>query len=294
MKFTIKNRNNFFGRVVLIGSSGIISKNLQKKLKIQKIDHLVIGSKNINLLKSKSHISLKKKLKKNDTVVFIAAEAPVKNEKMLINNLIMSSTLVMATKNKVLRQVIYISSDAVYADNDKKIDEKSITAPDSFHGIMHLSREKVFQSHFSKNLLILRPTLIYGKEDGHLGYGPNKFLSLALKKLPISIFGNGEEKRDHVYIDYLINIIFRCINRRALGILNLVSGEVNNFRYIAETIQKKLDIKKRIVKLKRTGPMPHNGYRAFNTKRLKCFFGDIKNILIDEGLDKYIKNFNSL
>jgi UDP-glucose 4-epimerase len=291
MKFTINNRNNFFGRVVLIGSSGIISKNLQKKLKIQKIDHLVIGSKNINLLKPKSHILLKKKLKRNDTVVFIAAEAPVKNEKMLINNLIMSSTLVMASKNKVLRQVIYISSDAVYADNNKKIDEKSITAPDSFHGLMHLSREKVFQSHFNKNLLILRPTLIYGKEDSHLGYGPNKFLSLALKKLPISIFGNGEEKRDHVYIDYLINIIFRCINRKALGILNLVSGEVNDFRYIAETIQKKLYIKKRIIKLKRNSPMPHNGYRAFNTKRLKSFFGDIKKILIGEGLDKYIKKF---
>ena len=61
MKFTINNRNNFFGRVVLIGSSGIISKNLQKKLTIQKIDYLVIGSKNINLLKPKSHILLKKK-----------------------------------------------------------------------------------------------------------------------------------------------------------------------------------------------------------------------------------------
>ena len=71
MKFTIKNRNNFFGRVVLIGSSGIISKNLQKKLKIEKIDHLVIGSKNINLLKSKSHISLKKKLKKNDKIEIV-------------------------------------------------------------------------------------------------------------------------------------------------------------------------------------------------------------------------------
>ena len=228
---------------------------------------------------------------KNDTIVFIAAEAPVKNEKMLINNLIMSSTLVSALKNKILRQFIYVSSDAVYADSKKKINEKSSKAPDSFHGLMHLSREKTFQSYFSKNLLILRPTLIYGKEDTHLGYGPNKFLFLALKKLPLSIFGNGEEKRDHVYIDYLIDIFFKCINRKASGALNLVSGQVSSFRYIAETIQKKLDIKSKIIKIKRSGPMPHNGYRAFDIKTLNTFFGKIKKISINDGLNRYIEKF---
>ena len=291
MNFKINNKSSFYGRVVIIGSSGIISKNLQNKLKKNKINHLVIGSKKINLLKPKSFISLRNKIKKNDTIVFIAAEAPVKNEKMLINNLIMSSTLVSALKNKILRQFIYVSSDAVYADSKKKINEKSSKAPDSFHGLMHLSREKTFQSYFSKNLLILRPTLIYGKEDTHLGYGPNKFLFLALKKLPLSIFGNGEEKRDHVYIDYLIDIFFKCINRKASGALNLVSGQVSSFRYIAETIQKKLNIKSKIIKIKRSGPMPHNGYRAFDVKTLNTFFGKIKKISINDGLNRYIEKF---
>jgi len=291
MNFKINNKSNFSGRVVIIGSSGIISKNLQNKLKNNRINHLVIGSKKINLLKPKSFISLRKKIKKNDTIVFIAAEAPVKNEKMLINNLIMSSTLVTALKNKILRQFIYISSDAVYADSKKKINEKSLKAPDSFHGLMHLSREKTFQSYFSKNLLILRPTLIYGKEDTHLGYGPNKFLSLALQKLPLSIFGNGEEKRDHVYIDYLIDILFKCINRKASGTLNLVSGQVSSFRYIAETIQKKLNIKSKIIRIKRSGPMPHNGYRAFDIKTLNTFFGKVKKISINDGLNRYIEKF---
>lgn len=291
MDFKINNNSRFYGRVVIIGSSGIISKNLQNKLKINKISYLVIGSKKVNLLNPKSFIPLRKKIKKNDTIVFIAAEAPVKNEKMLINNLIMSSTLVKALKNKILRQFIYISSDAVYADSKKKINEKSLKEPDSFHGLMHLSREKVFQSYFSKNLLILRPTLIYGKEDTHLGYGPNKFLYLALKKLPLSVFGNGEEKRDHIYIDYLIDIVFKCINKKALGILNLVSGQVCSFRYIAEVIQKKLNINSKIIRIKRVGPMPHNGYRAFDVKKLNVFFSNVKKISINDGLNRYIKKF---
>ena len=96
-------------------------KELNQVLKTNKVNYLVIGSKKVNLLNPKSFIILRKKIMKYDTIVFIAAEAPVKNEKMMINNLIMSSNLVKALKSKIIRQIIYISSDAVYADSKKKI-----------------------------------------------------------------------------------------------------------------------------------------------------------------------------
>jgi len=289
MNFTIKNKNSFIGRAVIIGSSGIISKNLQKKLKAHKENYLVIGSKEVNLIKLNAFKILQKKIKKNDTVIIIAAEAPVKNEIMFINNLKMANNLVKALSEKILRQIIYISSDAVYADV-KKINEKTLKAPGSLHGLMHLVREKIFESNFGKNLLILRPTLIYGVSDTHKGYGPNQFIFRALNKLQISIFGNGEEKRDHIYIDYLVDILFRCIQRSAFGVLNLASGEVSSFLDIAKLVQKKIFTKSKIIKIKRNGPMPHNGYRAFDTKNLEFFFSDIKKILINDGLNKYINN----
>ena len=49
-----------------------------------------------------------------------------------------------------------------------------------------------------------------------------------------------------------------------MGILNAASGQVYSFRYLAELIIKIINSKSKIVKLKRIGAMPHNGYRAFN------------------------------
>ena len=85
------------------------------------------------------------------------------------------------------QHLIYISSDAVYKDIKTKINENSKTEPKSLHGIMHLTRELLFGAHFN-NLCILRPTLIYGEEDPHNGYGPNQFIRLAKKNYPIKIY----------------------------------------------------------------------------------------------------------
>ena len=48
-------------RIVIIGSSGIISQNLQKKLKEKKLKFVTFGRKDINLKTNKSHDVLKKK-----------------------------------------------------------------------------------------------------------------------------------------------------------------------------------------------------------------------------------------
>ena len=48
-------------RIVIIGSSGIISQNLQKKLKEKKLFFLTFGRKNFDLKKNRSYEMLKKK-----------------------------------------------------------------------------------------------------------------------------------------------------------------------------------------------------------------------------------------
>ena len=100
--------------------------------------------------------------------------------------------------------------------------------------------------------------------DTHLGYGPNKFIKLALSKKSISLFGNGEERRDHIYIDDLIAILFKCILYNGTGIINATTGKVYSFLKIANLTNKICKNKMPIIKLKRIGPMPHKGYRPFN------------------------------
>jgi len=289
-RFTNSSKERI-NRVIILGSSGIISTNLQRLLKSKNINTLTIGSSKLNLKKN-TYKDLRKKIKKNDIVIFIAAEAPVKNTEMFFNNLQMCRTVCKSLENKKIKQLIYISSDAVYGDDKKKITEKSNILPGSLHGLMHSTREKILKDKFNKILCILRPTLIYGSGDTHNGYGPNRFIDLALKSKKISIFGNGEEKRDHIFIEDLVNIIVKCLEKKALGILNLASGKVYSFKKIAQEVINLTNSDSKIKKIKRNGPMPHNGYRPFNTNLLKKYFKEIKLSSLNVGIKKYLNSIS--
>ena len=285
----IHNQKKNPKRVLLLGSSGIICKNLIEIFKKNKIKYKSIGSNNINLKDRNSFKKLKKVVKKNDVVVFLAAEAPVKNFKMLLNNIDILNSVIDGVDSKIISQLIYLSSDAVYSDSKSKLNEYSKTLPSNFHGMMHITREKILESKFRNKILILRPTMIYGIHDTHDGYGPNQFLRLAKAKKSISLFGKGEERRDHIYIDTIISIMIECIQKKAIGKLNLASGKVVSFYNIAKEIKKITGSKIKIKFTKRSGPMPHNGYRPFDISLIKNKF---KKLMIHDfkiGINKYNK-----
>ena len=279
-------------RIVILGSSGIISKNLQLELKEKELRVIVLGKKKINLKNKNSYMFLRKKIKNNDTVIFISAEAPVKNFEMFYNNISICSNVCRALKGKRIKKLIYISSDAVYSDSRSKLKESSETKPLSLHGLMHLSRELQLKTFFEEILCILRPTLIYGYGDTHQGYGPNKFLNLAKKNENITLFGNGEELRDHIYISDIIGVLLECIKKKKIGIFNLASGEVNSFYNLAKIIVESTDSNSKVYKTKRVGLMPHNGYRPFNIQKLKKNFKSIKFKSFKKGILEYLSRSN--
>tara|TARA_B100001063_G_scaffold244205_1_gene276444 strand:+ start:663 stop:1502 length:840 start_codon:yes stop_codon:yes gene_type:complete len=276
-------------KIIILGSSGIISKNLQKKLKKNKIKFIVYGKEKINLVKKKSIKILRNKVSANDIIIFISAEAPAKNFDMFRNNIEMCENFCESIKDKKISKIIYISSDAVYSDSFKKLNENSQTLPSSMHGMMHLTRELILKI-YCKNLCILRPTLVYGPGDTHKGYGPNKFLELAKKNKDIVLFGKGEELRDHVYIDDLIAILYMCIIKNKKGIFNIASGKINSFKRVAKTVISLSKSKSKIFNTKRVGQMPHNGYRPFDVTCIKTNFNKIKLTGIEQGITKYLRN----
>ena len=104
------------------------------------------------------------------------------------------------------------------------------------------------------------------------------------------ILGKGEERRDHIFVDDLTKIIGNCIEQRGLGILNLASGRVFSFKYLAKLIINLSKTRSKLIRIKRQGPMPHNGYRPFNIKKLKNYFRDIKISPVKFGLIKYLES----
>jgi nucleoside-diphosphate-sugar epimerase len=149
---------------------------------------------------------------------------------------------------------------------------------------MHLAREVMLGSEVKAPLAILRPSLLYGAADPHDGYGPNRFRRLAARGEDVVLFGEGEERRDHVYIDDAAELVARALYRRSTGVLNVASGEVHSFRAIAEKVVALSERRVAIRGTPRTGPMPHNGYRPFDIAACRRAFPDFKYTTLDEGL----------
>ncbi|MGQ0663120.1 MAG: NAD-dependent epimerase/dehydratase family protein, partial [Pseudomonadota bacterium] len=177
---------------------------------------------------------LKALLRPDDSFVLVSGLAPAKTNALLVHNLRMAEAACAALAAVPPAHVLYISSDAVYGDDEALICEWSYCQPASLHGMMHAARELMLKTAFKGPLAILRPSLIYGAADPHDGYGPNRFRRLAAKGEPIVLFGEGEEMRDHVWIDDVARLAALALAHRSAGTLNVATGTSASFRRVAE------------------------------------------------------------
>jgi UDP-glucose 4-epimerase len=271
-------------RVVIVGAGGFVGAAAADRLIARGVEVIAITRQDIDLLSGGAASQLVSILRDNDTIVFIAARSPVKNNAMLIDNLRMVTAVCIALSSVQVAHVIYVSSDAVYADSSSPLSETSCAHPASLHGVMHLAREVMLAEACKMPLCILRPTLIYGANDPHNGYGPNRFRRLAQRGEEIVLFGAGEEQRDHVYIDDVAEIIARCVVHKSQRILNIATGTVTSFQDVAKKVAALAPNTPAIKNTDRSAPMPHRGYRAFDPSSTARAFPDFCYTPLEIGL----------
>lgn len=266
-------------RIVVIGAGGFIGGAIAATLEGRGVEVVRLTRREVDLLAPDAADRLADLLTDGDTVVAVAAMAPVKTPAMLADNLVMVRAMVEALGRRTLAHVLNISSDAVYADAPLPLSEASPAAPTGLHGAMHLARELAFAT-LPCPLAHLRPTLVYGIADPHNGYGPNRFRRLAAKGEPIVLFGEGEERRDHVWVADVAELAARMVLGRFTGVLNAATGQVWSFRQIAEMVAPPVAVRGS----PRVGPMPHGGYRPFDPAATLAAFPDFRYTPLPEGL----------
>lgn len=271
------------GRTVVLGSGGFVGGAIMRKLDGAQL--LGLGRKELDLVVDKAGERLSSLLRPNDALVIVSAIAPCKTYGNMLDNIRMMASVCDGLTRRPVAHLVYISSDAVYADLPVPLTEASPAAPGSLHGAMHVAREQMFLAAAgSVPLAILRPTLIYGARDPHNGYGPNKFRRQANRGEDIVLFGEGEEQRDHVDVDDLAELVRLVLAHRSVGILNVATGNVASFKSLAEQVVA-LSPRKVVIKgSPRRGPMPHNGYRPFDAAATYTAFPTFRYTKLDTGL----------
>jgi nucleoside-diphosphate-sugar epimerase len=273
-------------RAVVIGAGGMVGGAITKAIKATAIPVLPLTRREVDLLASDAVEKLTAQLEPDDAVVFVSAVAPAKNAAQLMANLRMAETASQAFARVSPAHLLYISSDAVYADDANPVTERSAVAPSTMHGMMHAARELIFRTEYRGPLAFLRPTLIYGAADPHGGYGPNRFRRQAAKNEPILIFGEGEEKRDHVSVEDVAKLAVLILRHRSTGALNAVTGVSTSFRDIADMVASHFSPAGKVQSQPRPGPRPHLLHRFFDIGECYKAFPDFHFERLADGLSR--------
>ena len=272
-------------RTVILGAGGFVGGVARRRLEGLGSAVLPLTRTDVDLVAADAAEILAAHLRPDDALLFAAAKAPVKNTDMLAENIAILQAVIGALRKQPVAYVLNIGSDAIYADSEGPLSENSVAQPGSLHGVMHLAREVALDQDQACPFGTLRPTLIFGPQDPHNGYGPNRFMRLAKKSEDLALFGEGEERRDHVYVEDVGELAVRMIRQRSTGALNAATGRVLSFREVAEKIVAACGTGSAITGTPRSGPMPHNGYRPFDPSATSAAFPDFRYTAFEDALE---------
>ncbi|MGO9085600.1 MAG: NAD-dependent epimerase/dehydratase family protein [Candidatus Sulfotelmatobacter sp.] len=129
------------------------------------------------------------------------------------NNLIGSVNLINASVNHNVKRFVFTSSIAVYGAGQSPMSEDMIPVPEDSYGIAKLAVEqelRVSHEMFGLDYVIFRPHNVYGERQNIGDRYRNVvgiFMNQLLRGEPMTIFGDGTQKRAFTHIDDVAPII---------------------------------------------------------------------------------------
>lgn len=283
-------------RIVILGAGGFLSPVLRRNLELHGAQVAALGRASMDLTAPDAGLQLAGHVSPPDVLVMAAGLTPDqgKNTATLMANLRMAEAVSGVIEQVRPAHFIYISSDAVYdARFSSLLNEESTTEPADLYSLMHVGREKILAQSCrlaGVPFLIVRPCAIYGPGDTHNSYGPNRFLRSALSEGKITLFGNGEERRHHVFVEDVAELIRMCMERGGTGVINLVTGGAISFGDLAEKIVRLSGPGVVVERRPRLSPVTH---RDFDTAALARAFPSFRATSLDDGLEKTLAGLSA-
>ena len=188
-------------------------------------------------------------------------------------NLSMIVNLGQLLEARPVARVVFVSSGAVYGEeiDDRAISEDTPVHPVSYYGIAKYASEGLLERVCRAkgiSLVSVRPPLVYGPGDASSCYGPVVFVRTALAGKPITLWGEGDELREFLYVGDLARIIHGLALQQADGVVNAVTGRSRTFRDIMSALETSLGKPLRVESKPRSKRKVDNAYDNARLKQL--------------------------
>tara|TARA_Y200000002_G_scaffold160258_1_gene132420 strand:+ start:5892 stop:6869 length:978 start_codon:yes stop_codon:yes gene_type:complete len=299
-------------KIIITGGAGFIGSHLaeyliKKKHKIIIIDNLSTGRiENIKGFKNKlkfikadiSKLGKWTKNFKNAKLIFhLAALADIvpsiqNPKKYFQSNVVGTENIASACIKYNVKKIIYAASSSCYGIPGKypTSESESIKPQYPYALTKNLGEQilinyaKIYGLHFTS----LRLFNVYGTKSRTSGtYGAmfGVFLAQKLKKKPLTVVGDGKQKRDFTYISDVIEAFYKTIKiKKNLQILNVGTGKPVTVNYIVKLLNcKSITIQKRPGEPDQTNA---------NISKIKKELNWRPKITIEQGIKKLLNEIN--
>lgn len=234
---------------------------------------------------------------KTEAIFHLAAQLPEKNDNptdfdYFDTNARGTLNLLNAAGLEKVRHFIYGSTISVYAGPPESlpVTEKHATRPESIYAVSKLTGELLCQPFNGKmKTTILRYSGAYGSGERESD-AVWRFMRQAMKNEPLTVYGDGKQTSDYVFIEDIIRGSVQVMEKESTGIYNIGSGEETSVITLAEKVLKITGSKSKITFTEQATDRPFRFYLDI-TKAQKDF--GYKARSLDEGLRNYLKELES-
>jgi UDP-glucose 4-epimerase len=248
-------------RVLITGGCGFIGSNLADRLRRNAPDVAIRVFDNESLGK-RAHLddfqgefvhgdlrapaALDAALEGVDAVVHLAAdtrviesiEDPAKNFDV---NVIGTFNLLEAMRRRGIRRLINASTGgAIIGEVEPPVHEEMVPRPMSPYGASKMMVEgycSAYTASYGMHCLSLRFSNVYGPRSFHKGSVVAAFFKRILTGQPLTVYGDGTQVRDYIYVGDICDGIIKGLRSEASGAIQLGSGRPVTINELIDAIR---------------------------------------------------------
>ena len=198
-----------------------------------------------------------------------------------------------ASRRHGVGRFVYASSAAVYGDPvTLPISEEHPLRPKNVYGASKLSGEALalgYGGNYGLSVAVLRYFNAYGPRmrPGPYAGVVRKFVEAVLAGEPITIFGDGEQTRDFVYVRDVARANLAALESGAEGVFNIGTGKPTKITDLAEEVMRAVG---RSVPIRHAPPRPGDIRHSYaDISRAREVLGWEPRTGLDEGLKELIE-----